>query len=236
MLRVNAACTVKTKDMQLSYHNGTLHSENDEPAIVFAVGTNVVDGVYLDYGVVPVPSDDALALSCKDVFALGRGLSYGRVPATHAAHVRRYAPITILPANSAPITILPANSAPKGTERRWYNKGDLHRAYGPAVLGERYWYNYCRGALAAAPGNTHTKAITQYGYKLCERCADNCVLLVACIESNLSWSNASLYRTCSGMILECPVQPDKLCSYFEANIWAAGERPGNCLPLRIIIP
>jgi hypothetical protein len=45
-------------------------------------------------------------------------------------------------------------------ENRWYDKGELHRGFGPAVHGRAdvagvyYWHKYDRGVLGAGPLNT----------------------------------------------------------------------------------
>jgi hypothetical protein len=40
-------------------------------------------------------------------------------------------------------------------EAQWYYEGDIHRDYGPAVVGADYWYKYYRGKLAASDVNTY---------------------------------------------------------------------------------
>jgi hypothetical protein len=98
-------------------------------------------------------------------------------------------------------------------ESRWYDRGDLHRDFGPAVRGPRYWYKFHRGVLAASDGNTFSRL--RRGHTTGSPCAKgphcSCAKLVAAVHA-LQWDSyryfarkiVCIYRTCENLVLECP--------------------------------
>ena len=117
-------------------------------------------------------------------------------------------------------------------ESRWYDRGDLHRDFGPAVCSQHYWYKYNRGVLAASDANTFSSDAGTFssdagtfssdaGVPVANTpvapCASGarcpCARLVARTRVGL-WAPdytvqfACVYHTCAGEVLECPVDYD----------------------------
>ena len=107
----------------------------------------------------------------------------------------------------------PSAVARPRTENRWYDRGDIHREYGPAVVGEHYWYKYHRGVQAAPPANSYTGIAAACCRRLLDFCTSDqcsgCVSLVAfslltdCRETVWLKVPIFVYRTCAGVVLEC---------------------------------
>ena len=106
---------------------------------------------------------------------------------------------------------LPRKHFPR-SHSRWYDRGDLHRAYGPAVVSDHYWQKYHRGVQAASRTNTYTTMPASAHRKLSKYCVDahctGCAILVACAPASdkfgiyTCYGCARVYQTCAGLILQ----------------------------------
>jgi hypothetical protein len=88
-------------------------------------------------------------------------------------------------------------------ERRWYDKGELHRDFGPAVhgrgflAGTYYWHKYNRGALGGGELNTFENGEARFGcapgVQICSltRYADRKVWLVD--PGSVNWVTLRIY-------------------------------------------
>jgi hypothetical protein len=110
------------------------------------------DAVRLQYcgGVLHGANDEpALVISNIDRYACFDGHYYAS-----ASEWNRVVQIVLL--RHLPQGFLGACALNSTAERRWYDRGDLHRDYGPAVSSDLYWYKYHRGAQKASRENTYT--------------------------------------------------------------------------------
>jgi hypothetical protein len=75
-------------------------------------------------------------------------------------------------------------------ESRWYDRGDLHRDFGPAVRSQHYWYKYDRGVMAASGANTFS--VLESGWSTGAPCASGarCPALAARDALARNWSRA----------------------------------------------
>ena len=120
-----------------------------------------------------------------------------------------------------------AKYLPTDTESRWYDRGELHRDYGPAVRSQHYWYKYHRGVQTASRANTYTgsaasssrelaagvakKLIPYCTQRVCKYCAFDqlascavlsaCAPVMLCIGANKFVVHMRMFQTCAGVVM-----------------------------------
>ncbi len=125
------------------------------------------------------------------------------------------------------------NDLPAKGQKYWYSDGDLHREYGPAIIGPMCgcvgvlcgapWHaKYHRGRQASSKTNTHVcepqatyeseRRENSPRFPIC--CASNCATLIArgMVDVNYVLNprvrcakkvGARVYQTCTGIVIEC---------------------------------
>jgi hypothetical protein len=197
MLRVRPTLKAAFLRVDLNFVGGALHSVDDTPAVLYRPTGTIFFPWFWGHYLRVVQLPDKSPSECDGVL---------------------YAPFP----NS---TVVGQNE-----ESRWYDRGDLHRDFGPAVCSQHYWYKYNRGVLAASDANTFEadapcmptvgapcindpKCALKCDPKCNSRvtCTHNCAKLVACTLVSV-WgardflgSTVRVYHTCSGEVIECPV-------------------------------
>ena len=230
MLRVPAACDVVFGHRQFSYPAGALHSANDKPAAVFAVCS--------------APAADGLA------FALPHLLEVIVLDTESPAGIAKYGAFDHTSSRGLIHERRPL-SAHRG-HSCWYSAGELHRDYGPAVVGATartvwgvpvttpWWYKYYYGKQMASGANTYMGELTELSPRLrafgsCV-CSSNrgCVKLIACVATEHVWLSDSctpkyihVYQSCAGTILEFTL----VGSLFESP--GAGVNRSCCVYFRV---
>ena len=179
MLRVRQTCKVTSGADQYLYSDGLLHSKHDEPAIVFRVQPKA--GQYIQ-GVY------LAAINFRQDYT------------------DPYYHITEAVADPDPSSSVFFQR--EYDESRWYDRGGLHRNFGPAVCSKHYWYKYHRGKQASVSNEfDEKKSNTQKCLR--KRCG-GCTKTVASMSIQYVAARivpARVCHTCFGTIIECEHVP-----------------------------